>query len=284
MSNRVVFQTSKGPLEYTDQGEGPVVIALHGAMGGYDQSEILATTILPKGYRTLALSRPGYLGSDISLGSTPEEQADLIAELLDGLKIKQALVIAISGGGYAALYFAHRHPQKCSGLILCSTTGAPNNEKIPLSFTLMTILARFNSMASFFQKSTAKNFNAVLKRGIPQEDIREQFMRDTDTLNLYKELSFGMFNNLKERIAGTRNDIATTKTLTYPLAEITVPTLVIHGTEDSIVPFEKHGKALIETIPNAQSYIAERGEHVTIFTHRKEVQKSVLLFLKSISQ
>jgi pimeloyl-ACP methyl ester carboxylesterase len=69
-------------------GEGPAVLALHGAMGGYDQGLILARTIGPPGYRFVSVSRPGYLGTPLCAGRTPEEQADLLAHLLDALGIR----------------------------------------------------------------------------------------------------------------------------------------------------------------------------------------------------
>jgi len=70
-------------------------------MGGYDQSLILAQTIGTAGYRYIAMSRPGYLGTPISSGKSPEQQGDLIAALLDSLGIVRACVIAVSAGDRA---------------------------------------------------------------------------------------------------------------------------------------------------------------------------------------
>jgi hypothetical protein len=54
-------------------------------MGGCDQGLILARTIGETGYRFVALSRPGYLGTPLTAGRTPEEQADLYADLVDNV-------------------------------------------------------------------------------------------------------------------------------------------------------------------------------------------------------
>lgn len=86
-----IINTRLGKIEYAEYGNGPAIIALHGAMGGYDQSLILARTIGESGYRYLAVSRPGYLGTPLSSGKTPEQQADLCAALLDILGIPDAL-------------------------------------------------------------------------------------------------------------------------------------------------------------------------------------------------
>jgi pimeloyl-ACP methyl ester carboxylesterase len=72
-----VVHTRRGPVEYAEVGAGPAVLCLHGAMGGYDQSLLLARSAGAPGFRYLAVSRPGYLGTPLSRGRTPEEQADL---------------------------------------------------------------------------------------------------------------------------------------------------------------------------------------------------------------
>lgn len=79
-------------------GHGPAVLALHGAMGGYDQSAILAQALVPDGHRVIAVSRPGYLGTPPAVGTTPEGQADALAALLDALGLADAAVVAVSGG------------------------------------------------------------------------------------------------------------------------------------------------------------------------------------------
>jgi pimeloyl-ACP methyl ester carboxylesterase len=86
-------------------------------MGGYDQSLLLARTIGEAGYRYIAVSRPGYLGRPLRAGRTPEEQADLYADMLDALGIREAAVMAVSGRGPSAIHFALRHKERCWGLV-----------------------------------------------------------------------------------------------------------------------------------------------------------------------
>lgn len=86
-------------------------------------------------------------------------------------------------------------------------------------------------------------------------------------------------DRMAERIPGTINDITVTKNTESPLEDISVPTLIIHGTGDPVVAYTDHGRKLVEKIPGAESYIAERGEHMTSFTHNKHVRKTVKTFL-----
>lgn len=271
--------TSRGPVEYLDTGGGTAVLCLHGAMGGYDQSQILARTIGGPGYRYLALSRPGYLGTPLTAGRTPEEQADLYAELLDLIGIENVIVFAVSGGGPGAIHFALRHPGRCRGLVLASTCGGRVKNKVPLYFHVVVFLARWPAFVAMIKKKTEANLKKSLGRSISDPAILERTFRDADVMALYKELTVGGFHRMAERIKGTKNDIHITQTRDYPLKDITVPTLVIHGDRDPHVPFEEHGKRLAAEIPGARLFLAEGGEHVAIFTHRGEVRAKVAEFL-----
>ncbi|MBP0573359.1 alpha/beta hydrolase, partial [Mycobacterium tuberculosis] len=119
--------TAAGAVEAAIAGDGPAFVALHGGMGGYDQSWLLAAALLaePDRHRVVALSRPGYLGTALALGTTPDAAADLIAAVLDTLGIDRAAVAAVSAGGPTALAFAARHPDRCRALVLVSCCTGP---------------------------------------------------------------------------------------------------------------------------------------------------------------
>ena len=106
--------THLGLIEYTLKGDsGPVLLYIHGSPGGYDQ------TIDPgENYRVLTPSRPGYLGTQIFAGRSPEEQTECFKALIDALNIDKVFVMGVSGGGPSSMHFAARHPQNTSGLIL----------------------------------------------------------------------------------------------------------------------------------------------------------------------
>ena len=89
---------------------------------------------------------------------------------------------------------------------------------------------------------------------------------------------------MAQRMPGTENDIAITRMSSYPLEEIRVPVLIVHGTADSLAPFSPHATALSTRIPCAELLAIEGGEHVSIFTHRQEVKKRVCRFLHEHAQ
>ncbi|HEY3377670.1 MAG TPA: alpha/beta hydrolase [Armatimonadota bacterium] len=274
-----VVSTRYGRVEYAEFGAGPAVLALHGAMGGYDQSLLLARTIGDAGYRYIAVSRPGYLGTPLSSGKTPMQQADLCAELLDALHIRTAAVMAVSGGGPCALQFALRHQQRCRGLVLVSTCGEKVNTPIPFSFHLTRLLVRWPACANAMQKKALANIEQMASRSIANPVLRARTLQDPDAGPLFTALLTSTCEHMAQRMPGTENDIAITRTTDYRLEEIAVPTLIVHGTADSMVPFAQHARALASRIPGAELLAIEGGEHVSIFTHRPEVKARVAPFL-----
>lgn len=100
--NATVASTARGHIEYLERKENHAaihgtILTIHGAMGGYEQSDILGKAVGPEGYRYIAVSRPGYLQTPLKGNESPEAQADLLAALLDELGIQKAIIMAISG-------------------------------------------------------------------------------------------------------------------------------------------------------------------------------------------
>ena len=110
--------TSFGALEYAVAGEGPPVLAIHGSGGGFDQALEMVGPLRAYGYRLIAPSRFGYLGSEFPANAGPETQADAFAELLDDLGEVNVAVFGASAGALSAMQFAIRYPERCSALVL----------------------------------------------------------------------------------------------------------------------------------------------------------------------
>ena len=286
-----IAETVLGPIEYLAQKhetkpkmpphERETIVAIHGAMGGYEQSDILGRAVGPVNYNYIAISRPGYLQTPLSGRETPEAQADLIGALLDTLGLDRVILLAISGGGYSALTFALRHPERCRALLLCSTTGGKNSVPVPPAFYIMRLAAHIPKFAEFMKKRFDKNVEKSLRRSVPHDDIVEQMLKNEQIMSLYRELTYSTLDRMAKRIPGTINDIRITQKTEYPLEQITAPALVIHGNEDPVVPFEEHGKKLAERLPNSTLYQADRGGHMAIFTHNGQVRRAIEDFLKA---
>jgi pimeloyl-ACP methyl ester carboxylesterase len=275
-----IIGTRRGTVECARTGEGPAVLLLHGAMGGYDQGLILGRSAVGSpAFEYVAVSRPGYLGTPLALGEAPEEQADLCAALLDALAVPQAGVIAISGGGQCALQFALRHPDRCRCLVMISACSAPIAVRLPLQFHLLGLMARVPALTSRMRKRLRTDPERAVRRSIPDPQLRVQTLNDPEAGPLLLALQESTLDRLAERLPGTRNDIAQSRAaFAYPVEQISGPLLVVHGTADRAAPFAQ-ARQLAARVPGAELLAIEGGEHVSIFTHRNVIRPRVERFL-----
>jgi pimeloyl-ACP methyl ester carboxylesterase len=275
----VVVRTRRGPVECAIAGEGPAVLSLHGAMGGHDQGMLLARTIGAPGFRYVAPSRPGYLGTALSMGRTPTEQADLYRDLLDALGIERAAVMAVSGGGPSALQLALSHPERCWGLVIVSSVCRRVEIGLPLAWYAMKLVARCRPLVAAMRRKAERDPEGAARRSIPDPELRARTLRDPEVGPLLRELQLSTLDRMHLRLAGTENDVAVTRReLSFPLERIATPLLVVHGTHDSAAPFAQ-GLELAERVPGAELLAIDGGEHVSIFTHRDRVRARVARFL-----
>ena len=276
-----LVRTRRGPVECVVAGDGPAVLALHGAMGGWDQSLLLARTIGAPGFRYVAPSRPGYLGTPGSAGKTPAEQAELYRDLLDALGIERACVMAVSGGGPSALRFAIDHPDRCWGAVIVSSVCRRVEQRLPLAWWVMRLTARCGPLLALMQRKAAQDPEAATRRSIPDAALRARTTADPIAGPLLRELQASTMDRMPLRLPGTENDVAVTRSaLALPIERIRAPLLVVHGTADEAAPFA-HGEELAARVRGAELLAIPGGRHVTIFTHRGEVAPRVAAFLRA---
>ncbi len=113
-----IVQTPCGPIEYAIAGDGPAVLVVHGAGGGFDQGLEFARTLAGSGFRVIAMSRFGYLRTPLPADASAAAQADAHACLLDALNLPAAAIVGASAGAPSSMQFALRHPQRCTALVL----------------------------------------------------------------------------------------------------------------------------------------------------------------------
>lgn len=264
-----VIETAQGPVEVAICGHGPAVVLLHGALGGFDRAMLYS---FPEaGFRFICPSRPGYLRTPLESGITVEEQADLVAALLDELGIEQAAVIGCSAGGPPAVEFAVRHRERCWALVMGNAVTAPLHglnqliapvAKLTFGWDWLTwfgvnrgvlYLLRPNlGLQTMGNPQKQQHIVAMLKSMYPTSYRKAGFLND-----------FYQFQN----------------TPSYPLDQVTVPTMIIHGTADMVVPY-RQGELSHEHIPQNEFLSVPGGTHLCFISHEETVKPNLEAFLQ----
>lgn len=262
------IETAAGPVEYAARGQGPPLLCVHGGPGGYDQGLGLGEVFRVNGFQIIAPSRPGYLGTPLATGRTPEEQADALAALLDALGIENLPVIGASAGGPPTYLLAARHPHKVSCLLeidsVClkyQPNATPLEEKLYLSKADIW-LVRF--LLEHFPESTIKSFlktESTLELHELAARVKE-ILQDDRKFAFLRFLLATMSQRLEERRDGLDNDEVQMAAITrLDLAPIACPTLIIHGDADKDVP-HGHGEYAHAAITGSELYRISGGSHV----------------------
>jgi 2-hydroxy-6-oxonona-2,4-dienedioate hydrolase len=273
-----VIDSVHGPIEFGESGDGPPVLVIHGAGGGFDQGLDLGRVFLGN-HRIVAPSRFGYLGTPMPADPSPEAQADAHVHVLDALGLDRVPVIAISAGGPSAMQFCLRHPERCSALVLIvAMTYLPGRElaATPSPF-FAGVLNAITASDVLFWTAMKVAHSTLLKTilGTPVEVYRSA---TADERRGVDEMLRSILP-ISRRAAGIWNDATVSNNLTrYQLEEIRVPTLVISATDDGYHTYES-SRYTAEQIPGAKFLGFPSGGHLLV-GHDAEVRAQVTSFLK----
>ena len=263
-----IAETSAGPIEYQFIGDsGPVLLFLHGTPGGYDQASAIPGT------RVLAPSRPGYLRTALEVGQTPTAQAHAYAALLDSLNINSVIVMGVSGGGPSSIAFASLYPDRTLALIAVEAVSQPTvlaevQEEPPF---LLQLIAQsdFLMWASVSLMENLMGPEGLVSFMIPDPVNQQLILEDPNKIAQLESLIWSIWP-ISQRQEGQDNDLVQFEAPGLSSTTITVPTLIIHGTEDANVPFEQ-SKLLAEQIPGSVLHTIEGADHMMPFSHKEEI-------------
>ena len=254
-------------IHYHEQGEGEVVIFLHGAGGGasgYSNFKGNYPAFAEAGYRSIVPDLIGYgLSSKPDL---PQYDLDLfiagVKGLVDGLGLKNVTLLGNSLGGAVALGYALAYPQDVARLILMAPGGVED---------LDTYLA-MPGIANMFE---------IYKSGKTGADA----MRAVMTMQLFDP------SLLTEEIINERAPIALTQTnaarsilkvpnMTARLHELRCPVFGFWGVNDQFNPVSGTTK-LLDNCPNARMVMLNRCGHWVQVEHREMFNRSCIDFMQN---
>jgi pimeloyl-ACP methyl ester carboxylesterase len=265
----------QGRVEYLDDGQGPVVLLVHGIFGGHDAAVRLVAPSVLTGHRWIAPSRFGYLGTAMPVHPSVTLQADTHAALLSALGIDRAAVVAGSAGTTSALELALRHSDRVTGLVLLSSNApGPHHDTDGIPQWLARHLWASDPLMWIARTYAARSISSLM--GIPP-DLP---LTPADRARLEEELD-SIFP-VSRRVRGCLFDAYTgNKAInTLALEEVRVPTLIIHFRDDTGAPFAG-AQTLAQRIPNARTLFLDHGGHLGLGDH-PEVETTLHRFLHEV--
>ncbi|MGZ6125194.1 MAG: alpha/beta hydrolase [Myxococcales bacterium] len=276
-----IVATRCGPIEYAERGQGPAVLVVHGAGGGFDQGLMFAQPIAERGFRTIAMSRFGYLRTPLPKDASAEAQADAHAFLLDALGIDRAAVIGVSAGGPSAIQFCLRHPDRCTAMVLLVPLAYSDKPPRKLSPVAQFLMERTVS-SDFILWSASRLLRTPMVEsilGTPIEDVRR--LPTAEQGKVYAVLDSILPVSLRTK--GLMNEGAIAQALRpLPLERIAAPTLIASVEDDGYKTFAA-ARYTAEHIPGARFVGYPQGGHLCV-GHDKELLSEMVGFLGASSK
>jgi 2-hydroxy-6-oxonona-2,4-dienedioate hydrolase len=276
-----IVETPCGLIEYAVAGDGPPVLVVHGAGGGYDQGLEFSKALVQSGFRIIAMSRFGYLRTPLPADASAAAQADAHACLLDALNIRRAAIIGASAGAPSSMQFALRHPERTAALVLLVPAayvprpgGAPPMHTPPGTNFLFDTALKSDFLfwaAPRLARQTVIRAILATPPALVESASADERARVAQVMDHILPVS--------PRRLGLLNDAAVTSSLPrYELERIAVPTLILSAADDLFGTFDG-ARYSAEHIPRARFIGYPSGGHLWV-GHQKEVMSEIAAFLR----
>lgn len=261
-------------LYYKDWGEGQPIVFSHGWPLSSDAFEDQMLFLAQQGYRVIAHDRRGHgRSSQPWEGHNLDQYADDLAELMAHLDVKNAIHVGHStGGGEVARYIGRHGTARVAKAVLIGaitpimlkTEFNPNG--VPLEVFDGIRRGVEEDRSQFFSDLSEAFFGYNRPGSKPSQGVRDSFWRQ------------GMQGSIKALYDCVKAFSETD--LREDLKAMTIPTLVIHGDDDQIVPFETCGQAAAAQLPHAELKVYQGGSHGICTTHKHQINQDLLRFIQ----
>ncbi|WP_167097002.1 alpha/beta fold hydrolase [Mycobacterium sp. DL592] len=260
-------ETRVGPVSYSMDGDGPVVVALHAALHDHRDFDAI-TPALARTHRVIRIDWPGHGESPLPrapFAPGAALYADILDDVVRSLDLPPAVFIGNSVGGFAAARLAITAPDRVAGLVLVDTGGFLGS---PLTNAYCRVLG----------------MPAVLRRVLPR------FVRSY--LQAQSEHDDAVLQRVTER-ARTADGVALAAALWRSFAapeanlrpradQISAPTLIVWGAKDTAIPL-RFGTATQRAITGSHLEVLQTG-HLPFSSQPQRFLDVVEPFLAEVSR
>ena len=262
-------------IHYLDWGHGVPVVFSHGWPLSADAWEDQMMYLADHGFRVIAHDRRGHGRSSKPWhGNDMDTYADDLATVIETLDLTGAILVGHStGGGEVARYIGRHGTGRVSKAVLVGAVtpqmmASPHNpDGVPMSVFDGIRAGVRADRAQFFQDLTAPFYGANRAGSTVSQGVRDTFWLQ------------GMQCSLKSAYACIKQFSETD--FTEDLKKMTIPTLVIHGDDDQIVPIATTARRAVELLPQAELKVYAGGSHGLATTHKYQLSADLLAFARA---
>jgi non-heme chloroperoxidase len=275
MSSSTITTKDGTEIYYKDWGKGPVVTFSHGWPLSSDAWDGQMLFLVHNGFRVVAHDRRGHgRSSQVSSGNDMDGYADDLAAVIEALDLKDASLVGHStGGGEVVRYIGRHGTKRVAKVVLIAAVppimlkSAANPEGLPME-VFDTLRSSITKDRSQFYKDLATQFYGSNRPGAKvSQGILDQFW--------LWSMQAGLKNAYESIKAFSETDF------TEDLKKINVPTLVMHGEDDQIVPVKDSAVKTARLISGAKEIYYPGAPHGLTATLQDQVNADLLAFLRS---
>jgi len=275
MTSSTIITKDGTEIYYKDWGKGPVVTFSHGWPLSSDAWDGQMLFLVQKGFRVVAHDRRGHgRSSQASSGNDMDGYADDLAAVIEALDLNDATLVGHStGGGEVARYIGSHGTKRVAKAVLIAAVPplmvktATNPEGLPIE-VFDGMRSGLTKDRSQFYKDLAIAFYGANREGAKvSKGILDQFW--------LWSMQAGLKNAYESIKAFSETDF------TEDLKKFNIPTLVMHGEDDQIVPVKDAAKKSARLIKGAKEIYYPGAPHGLTATLQDQVNAELLSFLKS---
>jgi non-heme chloroperoxidase len=275
MNSSTITTKDDTEIYYKDWGKGPVVTFSHGWPLSSDAWDGQMLFLVHNGFRVVAHDRRGHgRSSQASSGNDMDGYADDLAAVIEALDLKDAILVGHStGGGEVTRYIGRHGTKRVAKAVLIAAVppimlkSAANPEGLPME-VFDNMRSSLTKDRSQFYKDLATQFYGANRPGAKvSQGILDQFW--------LWSMQAGLKNAYESIKAFSETDF------TEDLKKIDVPTLVMHGEDDQIVPVKDSAVKTAKLIRGAKEIYYPGAPHGLTATLQDQVNADLLAFLRS---
>ena len=265
-------------LYYEDQGAGQPVVLIHGYPLNGHSWERQTRDLLAAGYRVITYDRRGFgQSSKVSTGYDYDTFAADLNTLLETLDLRDVVLVGFSmGTGELARYVATYGTERVAKLAFLASLEPflvqrdDNPDGVPQKvFDDIATAARTDRYAWFTQfYRDFYNLDETLGSRISEDVVRANWNTATSSAPV------AAYAVVSSWIEDFRDD-------TEAVRAAGLPTLILHGTADNILPIDATGRRFRDLVPHADYVEIEGAPHGLLWTHADEVNETLLRFVAS---